>query len=181
MKKLLIGFIGVLMCSVFAFAQDNNSVEAGTEFYRAGKFEKAVETLQRAVAADKKDKLAFVYLGAAYVKLGNKKEAAKAFRNSRFDYKDSLGAFDTPLKTLRKPKATFTDSARANSVKGEVRVAVEFRADGEIGFVFPFVTLPEGLTENAVRAAKEIVFEPAIKNGKAVDVVSVVTYTFDIY
>ena len=73
---------------------------------------------------------------------------------------------------MRRGRTTFT---------GEIKIAVEFRADGKLGFVFPFQTLQHGLTQNAVGAASSITFEPAIKNGKPVSVVSVITYGFSIY
>ncbi len=58
---------------------------------------------------------------------------------------------------------------------------VEMQSDGKIGFVQPSVELPNGLTENAVRAARSIKFEPAWKDGKPVTTVSILDYGFSIY
>ena len=180
MKIILIaGWI--LLCAMLGFAQSASATESGIELYRNGEFEKAVEVLERLVRPDSTDKLAWIYLGASYVKLEKRKEATLAFQKSKFTYRDSLGVFDKNMKVIRMPKAPYTDRARESNVTGTVKIAVEYKADGKVGFVFPIQTLPEGLTDNCVRAARGIEFEPAIKNGKAVDVVSIVTYSFSIY
>lgn len=181
MKKWLITFAILLMGTLTVFGQDDSVTESGIELYRAGNFQQAIEVLLGATEARKGDKLAWVYLGGSYLQIGNEKEAMRAFRKSNLDYTDSLGSFDRPLKTLRKPHPRYTHSARRNKVTGVVRVAVEFKADGSIGFVFPFDKLPEGLTESSITAANSIAFEPAVKNGKPVDTISVITYTFAIY
>jgi hypothetical protein len=66
-------------------------------------------------------------------------------------------------------------------ITGTVKVPVEYGADGKVGFIIPFQTLPFGLTQASVFAAKGIRFEPAMINGKAVPLVTVVYYNFDIY
>ena len=176
---LIVGWI--LLCATLGFAQSVSGTESGMDLYRNGEFEKAVEVLERVVRPDSTDKLAWMYLGASYLKLDKKKEATLAFQKSKFIYRDSLGLFDRDMKVIRMPKAPYTDRARESNVTGTVRVAVEYRADGKIGFVFPIQTLPEGLTDNCLKAARGIEFEPAIKNGRPVDVVSIVTYSFSIY
>ena len=183
MKVFTIIFI-MLAFVTFAGAVSGQAVpssESGIELYRAGNIDKSVEALESTVATDKNNGLAWLYLGAGYVRLGRNKEAVKAFRNSKIDFRDSPENFDTPLKVLRKPWARYTDAARQNNTTGEIKIAVEFRADGKIGFVFPFQVLPHGLTQNAVVAASSITFEPAITNGKPVSVVSVIAYGFTIY
>ncbi len=179
--KIIVSSVFILLCSAFAGAQGIPSNATGIDLYRSGNYEKAVEELDGFVSAVKTDRLAWLYLGASYVKLGKSKEAIRAFMKSNFTVQDSQGTVDTNLKVKRKPRASYTENARRSMVTGTVKVAVEFKADGTIGFTFPFVTLPEGLTENCVRAARSIEFEPAIKDGKPVDVVSVIVYSFAIY
>ena len=155
--------------------------EAGISLYREGKFEQCAAVLLERLAIDSKDKLAWIYLGAAFVQTGNRKEAIKAFRKSNFNFKDAAGNVDSPAKLMNKPFAGYTDQARMNGQTGNVKVAVGLEADGSVGFVLPFETLPWGLTENAVTAAKKIRFKPAEKDGKRVSTVTVLTYSFSIY
>jgi TonB family protein len=87
----------------------------------------------------------------------------------------------TSLKILAKPRANYTDAARANQVQGTVRVRVTFLANGEIGSISPVSSLPDGLTEQAIAAARQIKFEPAKRAGIPMSVTKVVEYTFTIY
>jgi TonB family protein len=80
-----------------------------------------------------------------------------------------------------KPRANYTDSARQNQVQGTVTLRVTFNANGSIGSVSAVSGLPYGLTEQAIAAAKQIRFEPAMKNGQAVAVTKQVQYSFTIY
>lgn len=85
------------------------------------------------------------------------------------------------LKIISSPKANYTESARNNQTQGTVTLQVTFLANGEIGDIAPVNSLPDGLTEQAVEAAKTLKFEPAMKDGKVVTVVKQVQYTFTLY
>ncbi|MEP7214328.1 MAG: energy transducer TonB [Acidobacteriota bacterium] len=130
---------------------------------------------------DSNDKLAWLYLGAALARSGNSKEATKAFRKSNYTFNDAAGDIDTPAKMTIKPRASYTEQARMNGQTGTVKIAVGLDADGTVGFILPFQTLPWGLTENAIAAAKAMRFKPAVKDGKSVSTVTVLSYSFDIY
>jgi outer membrane biosynthesis protein TonB len=82
---------------------------------------------------------------------------------------------------ISKPRARYTDEARYNNVTGTIKIAVEYQADGSIGFTIPVESLPHGLTQNALQSARQIRFQPAVRNGNAVTVVGIVEYTFSIY
>ena len=82
---------------------------------------------------------------------------------------------------LSKPRAIYTDAARQNQVQGTVVLKVTFLANGQIGSITPVNGLGFGLTEQAVNAAKNIRFQPAMKNGKPFTKVRNVTYTFTLY
>jgi hypothetical protein len=181
MKTILVGLIWMLIGSVFAMSQDQPMTASGIAAYRAGDLSTAVKELEDVVSNDKGDRYAWVYLGASYLKLGDEKNAARAFKKSNLTFKNKPETLDKPLKTIRKPNPRYTEDARFLNVMGEVKVAVECKADGTIGFVFPFQKLPQGLTESSVAAAKSIKFEPGVKDGKAVDTVTVMVYTFTIY
>jgi TonB family protein len=66
-------------------------------------------------------------------------------------------------------------------VQGTVALRVVFTASGQIGSVSPVKGLSDGLTEQAIAAAKEIKFEPAKKNGVPQTVTKQVQYSFTIY
>ena len=181
MKFLFQILLCISVCSISLLAQINTDRDNGIASYRAGEFENAANALKAIVEKDKSDKLAWVYLGAALVKLGKQRDAAVAFKNSDFSYKDPGEKFDQDVNIIRKPRASYTDEARSDNVTGTIKVAVEYGADGKIGFVFPFQTLPNGLTANAVLAAKLIEFEPAKNGGKSVTSVTILSYVFEIY
>jgi tetratricopeptide (TPR) repeat protein len=183
-KLVLRSFLLITITLVFAFATLGQAVsdrDKGIALFRDAKYDEAIETLTRALAADKKSMLTRVYLGASLLKLGKDSQAKKTFPRGRFDPKEDGPTYDKPLRIVTKPRASYTDDARSNNIQGNIRVWVEFGGDGKIGFVFPVDNLPYGLTENAVWAAKDIRFEPAIKDGKAVTTVSYVEYSFSTF
>lgn len=85
------------------------------------------------------------------------------------------------LIALRKPRALYTDKGRGNNVSGTVRLKVLFRADGQIGEITVLQKLGSGLTEEAIKAARKIKFVPAEIDGKPVDFIKAVEYTFTLY
>lgn len=98
--------------------------------------------------------------------------------------KRSACSFESNSKALQifsKPRANYTDAARTNQTQGTVTLRVTFLANGEIGDVAIVNYLPDGLTEGAIQAAKQIKFEPALQNGKAVSVTKQVQYSFTLY
>ncbi|MET0754150.1 MAG: energy transducer TonB [Pyrinomonadaceae bacterium] len=182
MKFLLFTFLALLAFSPAAYAQEQqNERDKGIGLYRQGEYEKAVEVLQSRVKTEEKDRLAWIYLGGAYVKLKKDKEAVKAFRQTNVVYDENLPDYDKKLKITNRPHAGYTQSARENGISGKITIAVEFGADGKIGFAFPIQKLPYGLTENALEAAKSITFEPAEIGGKPVTTIKIVSYEFMTY
>ena len=180
-KYVFQSLVYVVFCSMPLLAQTTLSREGGITAYRSGDFEKTANALQIAVTTDKSDKLAWIYLGAAFVKLGKEKEAIDAFKNSSVDYKNPIEILDQDVNIIRKPRGQYTELARQHQVQGTVKLAIEYQADGTIGFVFPFQPLPDGLTESTVEAAKSIEFEPAKNGGKTVTVVKIQAYNYNIY
>lgn len=85
------------------------------------------------------------------------------------------------FKILAKPRATYTDEARTNNVQGSVLVKVTLLASGQVGNVTVVRGLPNGLSERAIAAAKQIRFEPKKINGVPVSVTQTFEYTFSIY
>lgn len=85
------------------------------------------------------------------------------------------------LKIIDKPRAIYTNDARENLVSGTVTLRVTFMANGSIGNIAVIGGLPDGLTEQAIAAAKGIKFEPAKRNGVALTVTKQIQYTFTLY
>ncbi len=87
----------------------------------------------------------------------------------------------TALKIVAKPKPGYTDEARKNSVQGTVVLRVTFLADGRIGSIATVKGLPNGLTEKAIAAARNIQFEPRMDSGVAKAVTRTIEYSFTMY
>lgn len=86
----------------------------------------------------------------------------------------------TPLKILSKPRPGYTNLARSSNVSGKIIAAVVFGANGKVENVLLIKRLGSGLDEQVIRAARSVTFEPQKENGKAVSVVKLVEYTFEI-
>jgi tetratricopeptide (TPR) repeat protein len=181
MKILFLTFIAFFAFSFTTVAQEQTERDKAIELYRQGEYEKAIGILQNSVKTEEKDRLAWLYLGASYVKLKKNEEAVNAFRKTNVIYKENLPTYDKKLKIISKPLPVYTESARRNGVSGKIIVAIEFGSDGKIGFIFPFRELAKGLTEKAVDTAKAIKFEAAVKDGKPVTVISILEYEFTTY
>ena len=87
----------------------------------------------------------------------------------------------SPLKITSKPRAEYTDEARTDDVQGTDRLKIELMADGHIGNITPLNQLPDGLTEQAIAAARRIKFEPRKVNGIPQSSVLTFEYSFTIY
>ncbi len=85
------------------------------------------------------------------------------------------------IKILSKPRPGYTDSARQNNITGTVILRVTFLASGQVGSISPVKGLGNGLTEQAIAAARRISFEPAKTNGVPQSVTKQIEYTFSIY
>lgn len=131
------------------------------------------------------------FLQTNYIEVDKQEAKTVAFGNGigtgggyREDTDKKLEATDLatkPLRILSKPRANYTDLARQNGVQGTVRVKVLFSASGKIETAVPISSLPDGLTEQAILAAKQIEFQPQIQNGQPVSITKVVEYSFTIY
>lgn len=85
------------------------------------------------------------------------------------------------IKILSKPRPGYTDAARQNNIQGTVILRVTFLASGQVGSISPVKGLPNGLTEQAIAAARRINFEPAMRNGSPQTVTKQIEYSFSIY
>lgn len=85
---------------------------------------------------------------------------------------------DVKAEILSKPEPGYTREARRAGVQGNVVVKVLLLPDGKIDRIRVVRRVPFGLTENAIRAACEIKFKPAVKAGAAVSQWITVEYAF---
>jgi len=85
------------------------------------------------------------------------------------------------IKFISKPQPKYTDAARQNNVQGQVVLRISFLANGQIGSISPVRGLGNGLTEQAIAAARQIKFQPRLVNGQPQSVTMTVQYTFTIY
>jgi TonB family protein len=87
---------------------------------------------------------------------------------------------DTKPVRLHAPAPQYTEAARANRTQGSVILRVLVNEDGNVTAVRIVRGLPDGLTEQAIDAARRSKFKPAMKDGKAVTYWAVLEMTFNI-
>ncbi len=86
----------------------------------------------------------------------------------------------TPVAILYKPKPTYTEEGRKQGIDGEVRLEALFSASGQVHVIRVLQGLGYGLDEQAVRAAEQIKFKPALHAGQPVDSTAVVHIIFQL-
>jgi TonB family protein len=75
---------------------------------------------------------------------------------------------DTKPVLLNSPRPLYTEEARKNKIQGVVRVRVFIDASGAVREVVVTRGLPDGLSEQAVRAAYQMRFRPAVKDARQI-------------
>ena len=83
-----------------------------------------------------------------------------------------------PVRIFEMPKADYPEEAYQKGISGKVVLSVRFLAAGRIGTVEVLNGRPGGLSEAAVKAAKQIRFMPARQDGRLVNTVELVEYHF---
>ncbi len=87
----------------------------------------------------------------------------------------------TKARVLSKPEPTYTEEARRHQTTGSVVLKAIFAANGRVIGIHAVTYLPHGLTERAIRAAQQIKFIPAIKDGHPVSMWMQLEYNFNLY
>jgi TonB family protein len=85
-----------------------------------------------------------------------------------------------PVEILYKPRPAYTDEARQLHVEGEVLVQVMFSATGQLQVQRVVKGLGHGLDESALRAAQQIRFRPAQRDGSPYDSAALVHIVFEL-
>jgi protein TonB len=82
---------------------------------------------------------------------------------------------------LSRPQPSYPKQARRNGTQGVVRLRMVLAASGKVENVAVWRGLPDGLSEEAIKAALKIKFEPALKDGVKVSQYVIVEYNFNVY
>jgi periplasmic protein TonB len=77
-------------------------------------------------------------------------------------------AVDSRPVLLNQPRPLYTEQARQHKIEGIVRVRVLVSPEGKVQQVVLVNPLPDGLNEQAIQAAYQMRFKPAMKNGQPV-------------
>src|SRR6516225_9663408 len=85
-----------------------------------------------------------------------------------------------PAEILSKPTPAYTEEARRMRVEGEVLLEVVLEASGRVHVVRIVRGLGHGLDESAVRAAEQISFKPAMRDGQPSDSTAVLHIIFQL-
>ena len=88
---------------------------------------------------------------------------------------------DQRARVFNKPEPQYTEDARRNQISGTVVLSAVFASSGQVIQIRALQTLPFGLTESAITAARQIKFAPATKNGQPVSVSMQLEYNFNLY
>ena len=85
-----------------------------------------------------------------------------------------------PAEILSKPVPIYTEEARAKRIEGEVLLEVMLEASGRLRVLKVVRGLGHGLDDAAVRAAEQIRFKPALKDGLPSDSTAVLHVIFQL-
>jgi TonB family protein len=96
---------------------------------------------------------------------GDASAAAEAPKKKAAD----AGPADTPVTILDKPKPEYTAEGRSMRLEGDVTLEVVFLASGHVQVNRVVSGLGHGLDESAQKAAQQMKFKPALREGQPVD------------
>jgi len=93
---------------------------------------------------------------------------------------EAAAARIVPAEILSKPTPIYTEEARSKKIEGEVLLEVVFEATGKLHVLKVVRGLGHGLDDAAVRAAEQIRFKPALRDGQPSDSTAVLHIIFQI-
>jgi TonB family protein len=99
------------------------------------------------------------------------------------DYNKTFNPKEVNVKAriLSRPEPQYTEEARKNQVSGTVVLRAVFSSSGQVTGIRAVSGLPNGLTERAIAAARQIRFTPAMKDGHPVSQYIQIEYNFNLY
>jgi TonB family protein len=93
---------------------------------------------------------------------------------------EASAATGAPAEIISKPVPVYTQEARNLRIEGEVLVEVVLQASGNLHVLRVVRGLGHGLDDNAVKAAEQIRFRPATRNGQPADSTVVLHIIFQL-
>jgi len=93
---------------------------------------------------------------------------------------EAAAATTIPAEIVSKPVPIYTDEARSMKIQGEVLLEVVLEASGKLRIVRVVRGLGHGLDDAAVRAAEQIRFKPALRDGQPADSTAVLHIIFQL-
>ena len=93
---------------------------------------------------------------------------------------EAAAAKTIPAEIVSKPVPIYTDEARSLKIQGEVLLEVVLEASGKLRIVRVVRGLGHGLDDAAVRAAEQIRFKPALRDGQPADSTAVLHIIFQL-
>lgn len=100
--------------------------------------------------------------------------------NSEIESHRPSNEANAPVEITFKPKPDYTDEGRKLGINGEVSLEVLFSADGRVHVMRVIQGLGHGLDEQAVKAAEQIKFKPALRIGQPIDSIALVHIIFEL-
>jgi TonB family protein len=94
--------------------------------------------------------------------------------------KQDLAPQIMPAEVTFKPNPAYTDEAKQLRIQGEVLLEVVFESSGKLRVLRVIRGLGHGLDEAAVRAAEQIRFKPALRDGQPADSTAVLHIVFQL-
>ena len=85
---------------------------------------------------------------------------------------------DVLARLQTRPEPAYTENARHNKVEGTVILKAVLSKTRRVENIQVVASLPDGLTEQAIKAARQIKFIPAVKDGKFVSMWIQLEYNF---
>lgn len=87
----------------------------------------------------------------------------------------------TKVKILQKSEPGYAERARSAAIEGTVILRAVFSSAGTVEHILILRSLPAGLTEASIQAAKKIKFIPATRDGKPVSMIMELQYSFHVF
>jgi len=108
---------------------------------------------------------------------GDTEALAPAPRQSR---NENVAPKMIPAEIIAKPNPIYTEEAKKLRIEGEVLLEVVFESTGTLRVLRVVRGLGHGLDEAAVRAAEQIQFKPALRNGQPADSSAILHIVFQL-
>jgi periplasmic protein TonB len=91
------------------------------------------------------------------------------------------GQVSEKVRVKEQPKPKYTQDARKHQLEGTVVLRCVFRSTGEVTNITVIKGLPDGLTDRAIAAARQIKFKPAMNDRRPVSMWMQLEYNFTLY